>query len=80
MKKHCDACGCDPCDCGWGNYIYSTLTPKCERCGMEINYCECHWGDRINNKKEKNVKKQIKTNDKRIRKSYDQTNIARRNI
>ena len=18
---------------------------KCERCGMEWGYCECHWGD-----------------------------------
>ena len=17
----CDSCGCDPCDCGWGNYL-----------------------------------------------------------
>ena len=19
-KKKCEACGCNPCDCGWGNY------------------------------------------------------------
>ena len=19
-KKICEACGCNPCDCGWGNY------------------------------------------------------------
>jgi hypothetical protein len=19
--EYCDACGCSPCDCGWGSYI-----------------------------------------------------------
>tara|TARA_R100001510_G_C7490248_1_gene98397 strand:+ start:268 stop:447 length:180 start_codon:yes stop_codon:yes gene_type:complete len=45
INKYCEACGCDPCDCGWGNHINNQL--KCERCGMEYQYCECHWGDRI---------------------------------
>ena len=22
-KKYCESCECDPCDCGWGNYIRS---------------------------------------------------------
>lgn len=21
----CKACGCDPCDCGWGNYIKQAI-------------------------------------------------------
>ena len=20
-NKYCEACGCNPCDCGWGNYF-----------------------------------------------------------
>ena len=45
MSTYCEACGCDPCDCDWGNCAQHEL--KCERCGMEYKYCECHWGDRI---------------------------------
>ena len=51
-NKYCEACGCDPCDCGWGNYTASIST--CERCDMEYKYCECHWGDKI--KGDKNAK------------------------
>lgn len=41
--EYCEACGCNPCDCGWGNYVNSK---NCQRCGMEYKHCECHWGDR----------------------------------
>ena len=37
-KKACPACGCDPCDCGWG-----TIKITCSRCGSDD--CWCHWGD-----------------------------------
>ena len=28
------------------------LISDCERCGMPLDWCECHWGDRINNKEQ----------------------------
>jgi len=27
-KEYCDACGCDPCDCGWGHYLHLKNTKK----------------------------------------------------
>ena len=24
----CEGCGCDPCDCGWGNYINIKVVVK----------------------------------------------------
>ena len=56
-KKYCDVCECDPCDCGWGSYIlflkgifnafiFSKSEYDCERCGLPLDWCECHWGDR----------------------------------
>lgn len=58
MKDYCEACGCTPCDCGWGNYIPLTKKVTCERCGLEISGCECHWGDQTYiNKGKTNAKK-----------------------
>ena len=74
MNDYCEACGCNPCDCGWGNYL--NLLPKCERCELEFKYCECHWGDKTHKGKIKNAKNKIKKYDKRIRKSPYQTNIT----
>ena len=28
------------------------LIPDCKRCGMPIDWCECHWGDRVKNKEQ----------------------------
>ena len=31
IKKICEGCGCDPCDCSWGNYINNTGGMACQK-------------------------------------------------
>ena len=31
MKEFCPACECDPCDCGWGNYLNGLIMSKTYR-------------------------------------------------